>query len=109
MALLKSGERCCVVLLLLAVSGSPAVRAQEPSTPATAEEQDAESLKPKLTVGVEAKANFRHSDEFSFPVPLSPELTEQGIFALERTVNPGNHVEVSDVILYLDASWGDGL
>ncbi len=105
MAPFKSGERCCVALLLLAVSSSPVLRAQEP-------EEESGSLKPKLTVGVETKANFRHSEDNRFPVPFNfkpNELPPGQTQGFEETVNPGDHFEVSDVILYLDASWGDGL
>ncbi|MEA2599977.1 MAG: hypothetical protein QOF89_969 [Acidobacteriota bacterium] len=111
MALWKSCERCCAALLLCGVLGSPAGRAQEPP-PLAAEEQDAESLKPKLTFGLEAKANFRHSDDNRFPVPfpfLPSQLPPGQTQGFEETVNPGDHLEVSDAILYMDASWGDGL
>ena len=107
MALWKSWERYCAALLLCMVASSPVLRAQEPPPPA--EDPEAESLKPKLTFGLEAKANFRHSDDNRFPVAFHPPQLPPGQSAFEQTVNPGDHFEVSDVILYLDASWGDGL
>ena len=113
MELWKSRERCCVLLLLCAVLCPPALRAQEPAAGSGGgEEQDPGSLRPKLTFGVEAKANFRHSDEnrFAVPVVFSPQQLPPGqTQGFEETVNAGDHFEVSDVILYLDALWGDGL
>src|SRR5436305_2594136 len=107
MALLKSRQRCCVLLLACAGLGVPAVRAQqEPSPP------EPESLKPKLTFGLEVKANFRHSEDnrFAVPFPFPPSQLPPGqTKAFEETVNPGDHIELSNVGLLVDAVWGDGL
>ena len=113
MVLSQRVERSCAVLLV-AILGAPALwAAQEaPSSPAPAapaapseDEQGGDSLKPKLTFGLETKANFRHSEDKRFPISFPP----GGVAGFEETVNPGNHLELSNVGLLIDAVWGDGL
>lgn len=108
MFLWKSRKRCCA-LLLLCLGFAPAVRAQD--APAGSEEES-DSLRPKLEWGLEAKANFRDSEEnrfrvpFEFPLGFLPPGETDGF---EETVNAGSHFELSTVTLLLDATWGDGL
>jgi hypothetical protein len=111
MKLSKCFERCCVVLLV-ALLGASALRAvqEAPASPPAADEQAGDSLKPKLTFGLETKMNFRHSEDQRFAVPFPPNLLPPGVTKVfEETVNPGNHLELSDVALLVDAVWGDGL
>lgn len=71
-----------------------------------------ESLRPRLSFGLEAKANFRESEENRFAVPFDfpPSFLPVGeTRGFEETVNAGSHFEVSAVTLLLDANWGDGL
>ena len=111
MALWKSRKGWCVLLLLGAGLCSPmASAAQEPAEEAPPVEE--EGLGPRLSFGLEAKANFRNSEENRFPVnfrfdPVQlPAGQRQGF---EETVNPGSHFELSNVALLVDAVWGDGL
>ncbi|HSS48981.1 MAG TPA: hypothetical protein VLX28_08540 [Thermoanaerobaculia bacterium] len=111
MILFKRVGKLCAVLLVASL-GAPALRAAQeaPPPPAPAapgeDEQAGDSLKPKLTFGLETKMNFRHSADVRFPVTLPPGLPKTGA---EETVNPGNHFELSNVGLLIDAVWGDGL
>jgi hypothetical protein len=82
-----------VLMLCMAVP----LCAQEPV------QEEAASLRPKLTFGLEAKANYRHSEENRFKVPFFTTPV------FEETVNQGSHIEMSMVTLFVDASWGDGL
>jgi hypothetical protein len=83
--------------------------------PSLAQDQETEeeaSLRPRLEFGLEAKANFRNSEENRFPVPFrfEPEALPRGqTQGFEETVNAGSHFEVSTVTLFMDAVWGDGL
>ena len=112
MALGRSRRRGCVLLLLGGMlCGSVANAAQEPVEETPAEEAPA-GLKPRLDWGLEAKANFRHSEDNRFPVPFpfDPSMLPVGqTQGFEQTVNPGSHFEVSDLTLFVDAAWGDGL
>lgn len=112
MALWKSRKGWCVLLLLGAGSWVPAARAaQEPAEEAPPAEETA-SLRPRLSFGLEAKANFRDSEENRFPVsfPFTPDQLPVGQKqGFEETVNPGSHFELSNVTLLVDAVWGDGL
>lgn len=95
-----------VVALSLCLTG-PSL-AQEPEE---AVEEEV-SLRPRLDFGLEAKANFRNSEENRFPVPFrfEPEQLPRGqTQGFEETVNAGSHFEVSTVTLFVDAVWGDGL
>lgn len=85
----------CALVMMLCLTVP--VRAQEE---AAAEEA---SVRPKLDFGLEAKANYRDSDENLFRVPFF----NTPVF--EETVNEGSHLEVSTVTLLVNATWGDGL
>ncbi|HXU31449.1 MAG TPA: hypothetical protein VN851_12795 [Thermoanaerobaculia bacterium] len=89
-------------LPLLAQAGEPD---KNPGTePEPAEE--ASSLRPKLEFGLEAKANFRQSDENRFPVrTFLPPMRQ----AFLETVDSGSHFELSDFTLYADATWSEHL
>lgn len=108
----RSLRRCCVLLALGLGLGSPAVRAaQEAVADGKAQEEPADS-RPKLQWGLEAKANFRHSEDNKFQVnfPFAPSQLPVGqTKGFEQTVNPGSHFELSNLSLFLDATWGDGL
>lgn len=111
MALWKSRKGWCVLLLLGAGLCGPMAwaNAQEPAEEASAEEG---GLRPRLSFGLEAKANFRNSEENRFPVnfPFRPDMLPAGqTQGFEETVNPGSHFELSNVALLVDAVWGDGL
>jgi len=112
MAMGGSRKRCCVVLLGLGLWAA-AVRAdQATEKPAEPQEEAPATLKPRLDFGLEARANFRHSEDNRFPVSFKFEPDQLPVGqtqAFEETVNPGNHFELSDVTLYVDAVWGDGL
>jgi len=75
-------------------------------------QEEPEGLRPRLRFGLEAKTNFRHSEENRFLVPFDfdgrpgPDFVVRGF---EETVNAGSHFEVSAITLLLDADWGDGL
>ena len=108
MASSKRFEMCCALLLIGAGLCVPAVRAQQDQP----DQPEPESLKPKLTFGLEVKANLRHSEDnrFAVPFPFLPSQLPPGqTKAFEETVNPGNHIELSNVGLLVDAVWGDGL
>lgn len=101
-------ETWCAVLLTLCLAASAA--AQEGVEDESGGEP--ESLRPRLSFGLEAKANFRESDENRFVVPFDfpPSFLPVGqTRGFEETVNAGSHFEVSAVTLLLDANWGDGL
>ena len=108
----RSLRRCCVLLWLGLGLWSPALRAQETAADGAAQEEPADSLRPKIQFGLEAKANFRHSDDNQFEVnfgfkPIQLPVGQDKGF--ERTVNPGSHFELSNVTLFVDATWGEGL
>jgi len=102
-------------LLLLALCLASPLRAdqEDPAPPETPEAQEAEEApagKPRLDWGLEAKANFRRSEQNRFTVPFTFQPIELPVGqsrGFEETVNPGSHMEVSDVTLYADARWGD--
>ena len=102
----------CGLLLFAACLAAP-VRAQDqPSTQETPAAGDQGSGKPTLKWGLEAKANFRRSDENRFAVPFQFKPIELPIGetkGFEETVNPGSHIELSLVTLYLDGIWSDSL
>lgn len=75
-------------------------------------EEERSALLPKLTFGFEGRANFRHSDEYKFPVKFhfDPDMLPVGQSqAFEETVNSGSHFEVSKLILTVDAAWSDSI
>ncbi|HEX9944809.1 MAG TPA: hypothetical protein VGG03_22600 [Thermoanaerobaculia bacterium] len=111
MALGRSHRRCCALLLLGLGLCGPA-RAQEAGEAAAASEEQPGSLRPRLDLGLEARASFRHSEANRFPVPFPfrPDQLPPGqTRAFEETVNPGSHFELAAVTLLVDAVWGDGL
>lgn len=93
-----------VVCLWVGWGGGLAV-AQEPE-PSVAEPEDVKTF----DIGFEAKAHYRDSDPFAFPVPFpfSPDMlppgAEQGFLG---TVDPGESLEVSTLTLFVDGRWGD--
>jgi hypothetical protein len=102
MALGTSLGRVCVLLLFGGALSVPA-SAQEPAEPAADSGW-------KLRFGLEARANYRDSEENRFPVPFqfSPEELPVGqTRGFEETVDAGSHVEISDVTLFAKAAWGD--
>ncbi len=110
MALGRCRERCCVLLLLGAGLWSSAVHAGQAQEEAAAEEEAPSASSPKLEFGLEAKANFRHSEDNRFPVSLPPQFLPPGQpVVFEETVSAGSHFELSNVTLFVDAAWGDGL
>jgi hypothetical protein len=61
-------------------------------------------------LGFEAKVNYRVSPDARFAVPFrfSPDQLPVGeTHAYEETVNPGSHLEVSNVTLLADGAWAD--
>jgi hypothetical protein len=93
----------CVVLLSLCLAAP--ILAQEGAQEGEGQEET-EGLRPRFRFGLEAKANFRDSEENRFGVPfihLPPALR------FENTVDPGTSLELSVITLLLDADWGDGL
>ncbi|HYQ84979.1 MAG TPA: hypothetical protein VEP28_13365, partial [Rubrobacter sp.] len=101
-------ETWCAVLLALCLAAS-AVAQEEVEDEGGGEP---ENLRPRLSFGLEAKANFRESEENRFAVPFDfpPSFLPVGeTRGFEETVNAGSHFEVSAVTLLLDANWGDGL
>jgi hypothetical protein len=101
-------ETWCAVFLALCLAAS-AVAQEEAEDEGGGEP---ENLRPRLSFGLEAKANFRESEESRFAVPFDfpPSFLPVGeTRGFEETVNAGSHFEVSAVTLLLDANWGDGL
>src|SRR6185295_15696305 len=108
MGLGRSRERCCVLLLLGIGLWGSAVHAEQQEEGAAAQEEAPAGLRPRLEFGLEAKANFRHSEDNRFPVNFGfkPEQFPPGqTQVFEETVNPGSHFEFSDVTLFVDAVW----
>jgi hypothetical protein len=103
MALGTSYGRLCVLLLLGAALGAPAI-AQEPP------EESAVDAGWTFRFGLEARANYRESEENRFPVPFpfKPEQLPVGqTRGFEETVDTGSHVEFSNVALLATAGWRD--
>jgi hypothetical protein len=98
----------CVAVLFLCLA-APAVAQEEEQGQ---EQEEPEGLRPRLRFGLEAKANFRDSEENRFQVPFDfdpapgPDHVVRGF---EETVNAGSHFEASAITLLVDADWGDGL
>ena len=60
--------------------------------------------------GLEARANYRDSEENRFPVPFpfdAPMLPVGQMKGFEETVDAGSHVEISNVALLATAGWRD--
>ncbi|HRC84351.1 MAG TPA: hypothetical protein PK413_01935, partial [Thermoanaerobaculia bacterium] len=82
-----------------------AARAEEPAS-----QPESTSGKPELTVGLETRTHYRSSDDNRFAVKVPPQVpVPAGTQAFLRTVDPGDHFEISTVTLYLDARWGESL
>jgi len=113
MPLLRSRQGCCVLVLLAAGLWSSVARAeQDPAGEGAEPREETSGLRPRLEFGLEAKANFRHSEENRFPVSFqfpANELPPGQTQVFEETVSAGSHFELSDVTLLVDAIWGDGL
>ncbi len=105
----RSRRWCCAFLVFALGFAVPAF-AQEVET--EAETGETASLRPKLSFGLEAKANYRNSElnRFAVPFPFPPSFLPPGqTRGFEETVNAGSHLEMSAVTLLIDATWGDGL
>ncbi|HEY0511204.1 MAG TPA: hypothetical protein VGH73_04835, partial [Thermoanaerobaculia bacterium] len=66
----------------------------------------AAASRPKVKIGLEAKGNYRRSDENRFTVPFHPDSLPPGAKIFEETVDAGSHYELSNVTLFGDAAWG---
>ncbi len=74
------------------------------------EAEDASS--PRVKLGFEAKAHFRHSEANRFPVnfPFTPDMLPPGQDrAFLETVDAGDHLELSVFTLFADARWGEAV
>ncbi|HVT59221.1 MAG TPA: hypothetical protein VHR45_12555 [Thermoanaerobaculia bacterium] len=95
------------------LSGAEAAQPAETPPPAPAgEEAAAGGLVPHLKFGLEVKANFRQSEDnrFAVPFPFTPDQLPVGqTRGFEETVNPGSHLEVSNLTLLGDARWGEAV
>ncbi len=103
-----AGRALAVASLALSLTApTPHVAAQEEETaPVVAEEPRG----PVLSFHVEAKANFRQSDENRFQVRPAPEIGfPPGSFIFLETVDEGSHLELSTVTLFADVEWGESL
>jgi hypothetical protein len=109
----RTRSRCIFLLTLcLPLCLTAPLRAQEPDAAATPATPEPEAGKPRLKWGLEAKANYRRSEEnrFAVPFPFRPiELPPGQTKGFEETVNPGSHIELSLVTLYLDGIWNESL
>jgi hypothetical protein len=95
-----------VLLACLAVSLSASrLAAQEPP----AADDEATTPAPAIKWGVEVKAAFRDSEDFSFPFNFRPADTAPPLALNLRTVDPGGNLEVPAATLFLDATWGEAL
>lgn len=104
------------VLACFAAGTVPALRAQggdePPPPPVVASEAEPGAGDGHVELGVEVKAHFRSSDANRFPVPFpfdDPRLPPGPAQRFLETVNEGEHLELSVVTLFADASWGEGL
>jgi hypothetical protein len=108
MVLQKSSRAWCVLLLSgLAVGAGRSAAQEAPPEGAPAAEA---APKWEYHFGLEARANYRRSDEnrFAVPFPFKPqELPPGQTRGFEETVDAGTHEEISDVTVYADAGWGD--
>lgn len=81
----------------------PAAAAQEPAPEPVPQEK-------AFRVGFEAKAHFRDSDLFRFPVnfPFTPDMLPPGVEqGFMETVDPGSSLEISILTVRLDGRWGE--
>lgn len=96
-------QKSCVLVFLSAVLCAPALRAQ------TAEEPAGET-RWRVKLGLEAKANYRDSQENRFPVPFGFKPVELPVGqsrGFEETVDAGRHYEFSNVALLGTVARGD--
>ena len=91
---------------LASVVASAAV-AQE--TPPGGSTDEATMPAPALKWGVEVKAAYRDSEDFSFPFNFRPSDTATPLPLTLRTVDPDGNLEVPAATLFLDANWGEAL
>jgi hypothetical protein len=70
---------------------------------------EAGSPAPALKWGVEVKAAFRDSEDFSFPFGFRPPGAPAALPFNLRTVDPGGNLELPAATLFLDATWGEAL
>jgi hypothetical protein len=102
----------CMALWLGLSLALPASAAQQGGEEKPAPAAAPQSLRPKLQWGLEARANYRYSEDNRFPVPFpfTPDQLPPGqTHAFEETVNAGSHLEISDLTLLVDAVWSEGL
>ncbi|MGE5233684.1 MAG: hypothetical protein ACM3OB_06195 [Acidobacteriota bacterium] len=94
---------CAAIVVALGCVAGPAWAQDAGQAPEASEDG---GLKPKLTFGIDAKLNFRHSDDdavvIKFPPIVPPPVTL-------HTVDPGDHLEISSFALTADAVWSAGL
>jgi len=106
MAQSRRRETWCVIGLSLWLAASAAAQEGEAGSESGGEP---ESLRPRLHFGLEAKANYRNSEDNRFQVPFNFGTLEHPVPGFEETANAGSHIEASTVTLLVDADWGDGL
>jgi hypothetical protein len=91
-------------------TSAPAVGPEAPMAAAPVEPPPAAPAGLHYQLGAEAKLNFRVSHDARFPVPFpfTPDQLPVGqTHAYEETVDPGSHLEVSNLTLLADAGWSD--
>jgi hypothetical protein len=99
-------------LACLAAGPASPLLAQGACDPPPPPAAEAGSRDRRIELGVEVKANYRSSDSNRFPVPFpfdDPRLPPGPARRFLETVNEGEHLEISVVTLFADASWGEGL
>lgn len=101
------GRAWAATLLAVALTAVPLLgQAGEGENPEGEPAEEASSLRPKLEFGLEAKANYRQSDENRFPIrTFLPPMPQRFL----ETVNSGSHFELSNVSLFADATWSESL
>ncbi|HEX3528845.1 MAG TPA: hypothetical protein VH988_17435 [Thermoanaerobaculia bacterium] len=102
----------CLVAALCMTSPLWAQDQAQDQPAASADEAGAAGGKPQLKWGLEAKMNYRRSEDNKFPVPFpfTPDQLPVGqTKGFEETVNAGSHIELSGVSLFLDGVWSESL
>lgn len=98
---------CFAPVAALALASS--ATAQDGAPPPAASDE-ATTPSPHLKWGVEVKAAFRDSEDFSFPFNFRPDPASPLVLPLNlRTVDPGGNLELPGAMLFLDANWGEAL